>query len=146
MSETFGKYLRRWKLTPDGDPIISRGSRLLPVRMEGTPAMLKVAIDTEEKFGGLLMTWWDGQGAAQVFAHEDDALLMERAEGTNSLVDMVRSGRDDEASRLICQVVAELHAPRPTMEGVPIWILRILFRLRNGSGSWSLPRQGMAEF
>ena len=90
MSETFGKYLRRWKLTPDGDPIISRGSRLLPVRMEGTPAMLKVAIDTEEKLGGLLMTWWDGQGAAQVFAHEDDALLMERAEGTNSLVDMAR--------------------------------------------------------
>ena len=45
--------------------------------------MLKIAIDTEEKLGGLLMTWWDGQGAAQVFAHEDDALLMERAEGAN---------------------------------------------------------------
>ena len=81
--------------------------------------MLKVAIDTEEKLGGLLMTWWDGQGAAQVFAHEDDALLMERAEGTNSLVDMVRSGRDDEASRLICRVVAELHAPRPMHGGRP---------------------------
>ena len=120
MSETFGKYLRRWKLTLDGDPIISLGSRLLPVRIEGFPAMLKVAIDTEEKLGGLLMTWWDGQGAAQVFAHEDDALLMERAEGTNSLVDMVCGGRDDEASRLICRTVAELHAPRSTHGGCPL--------------------------
>ena len=81
--------------------------------VDGTPAMLKIAVDAEEKFGGLLMKWWDGQGAARVFAHEDDALLMERAEGLGSLVNMARSGRDDEASRLICQVVAELHAPKP---------------------------------
>ena len=79
LSEIFGKYLMRWRLTPDGDPILTRGGRLLPVRMEGTPAMLKVAIDAEEKFGGLLMSCWDGQGAAPVFAHEEGALLMERA-------------------------------------------------------------------
>jgi streptomycin 6-kinase len=111
--EIFGKHLARWRLVPDGHPIITRSSRLLPVRMDGTPAMLKIAVDVEEKIGGLLMKWWDGQGAAWVFAHEDDALLMERAEGLGSLVNMARSGRDDEASRLICQVVAELHAPRP---------------------------------
>ncbi len=81
--------------------------------VDATPAMLKIAVDAEEKFGGLLMKWWDGQGAARVFAHEDDALLMERAEGLGSLVNMARSGRDDEASRLICQVVAELHALKP---------------------------------
>lgn len=114
MSEIFSKYLALWRLVPDGHPIITPGSRLLPVRMvDGTPAMLKIAVDAEEKFGGLLMKWWDGQRAARVFAHEDDALLMERAEGLGSLVNMARSGRDDEASSLICQVVAELHAPRP---------------------------------
>jgi streptomycin 6-kinase len=113
LKEIFGKYLARWRLSPDGNPIITRRSRLLPVLMNGTPAMLKVAIDAEEKFGGLLMKWWDGQGAARVFAHEDDALLMERAEGLGSLANMARSGRDDEASRLICQTVSELHVPRP---------------------------------
>ena len=107
--------------------------------------MLKVAIDAEEKFGGLLMSCWDGQGAAQVFAHEEDALLMERAEGTNSLVDMVRSGRDDEASRLICRVVARLHAARP-IHGRRPSDLQTSFRLRGGSGRWSLRQQGMAEF
>jgi streptomycin 6-kinase len=114
VSEIFSKYLALWWLAPDGHPLITPGSRLLPVRMvDGTPAMLKIAVDAEEKFGGLLMKWWDGQGAARVFAHEDDALLMERAEGLGSLVNMARSGRDYEASGLICQVVAELHAPKP---------------------------------
>jgi streptomycin 6-kinase len=108
----FEKYLERWQLTPDGDPVITRGSRLLPVRAAGVPAMLKIALDAEEKFGGMLMSWWDGQGAARVFAHEENALLMERAEGPGSLLDMALTGRDDEASKIICDVVAQLHAPR----------------------------------
>ncbi|PTR16152.1 streptomycin 6-kinase [Nitrosospira sp. Nsp2] len=127
MSEIFGRYLTRWRLLPDGDPIITRSSRLLPVRMDGTPAMLKIAIDTEEKFGGLLLKWWDGQGAAHVFAHEGVALLMERAEGPASLADMARGHRDDgddQASRLICRVVEQLHAPaarsRPLPDLVPL--------------------------
>jgi streptomycin 6-kinase len=123
LSEVFGKYLTRWRLVPDGNPIITPGSSLLPVRMGETPAMLKVARDAEEKFGGLLLKWWDGQGAAQVFAHEDDALLMERAEGPASLADMARDrapgGGDDEASRLICVVVARLHAPTRGTHSLP---------------------------
>jgi streptomycin 6-kinase len=108
----FEKYLERWQLAPDGDPLITRGSRLLPVKAAGVSAMLKIALDAEERFGGALMSWWDGQGAARVFAHEENALLMERAEGPCSLLDMASTGRDDEASRIICDVAARLHAPR----------------------------------
>lgn len=108
----FRKYLTHWNLTADGDPILTPGSRLLPVRREGVPAMLKVAVEAEEKFGSLLMVWWDGKGAARVLAHDGDAILLERAEGTLSLADLARNGRDDEASRIICSVVATLHAPR----------------------------------
>ena len=147
MSEIFGKYLTRWRLIPDGDPILTRGSRLLPVRMEGTPAMLKVAIDAEEKFGGLLMSCWDGQGAARVFAHEEDALLMERAEGPASLADMAQamapSGGDDEASRLICRVVAGCMQRDQYMEGARF---QTSFRLRGGSGRWSPRRQAWRNF
>jgi streptomycin 6-kinase len=123
LSEVFGKYLTRWRLVADGDPIITRSSRLLPVRMDEIPAMLKIAIEAEEKFGGLLLKWWDGQGVAQVFAHEDEALLMERAEGPASLAemagDMAPGGGDDEASRLICAVIARLHAPAPGTHSLP---------------------------
>ena len=73
--------------------------------------MLKLATEEEERFGGVLMEWWDGDGAARVLARDDDALLLERAEGTASLADMARNGRDDEACRILCAVAARLHAP-----------------------------------
>lgn len=112
MSELFEPYLSQWHLRVDGEPIVTLGSRLLPVRWHGRPAMLKIALDTEEKFGNLLMTWWDGDGAAQVYAHAGDALLMERAQGRRSLLRMAMNGEDDQASRIICAAVARLHAPR----------------------------------
>lgn len=84
--------------------------------------MLKIAVEAEEKFGGGLMPWWDGIGAAQVLAHEGDALLMERAEGTASLATMAHSGRDDDACRIICGVVAQIHRPRsrPAPSVIPL--------------------------
>ncbi|UPJ50868.1 APH(6) family putative aminoglycoside O-phosphotransferase [Bradyrhizobium sp. 200] len=109
----FDIYLVRWNLIPDGSPIVTRSGRLLPVRHRGEPAILKLATEEEERFGGLLMKWWDGDGAARVLARDDDALLLERAEGGASLADMARNGRDDEACRILCAVAARLHAPRP---------------------------------
>lgn len=51
-----------------------------------------------------LLTWWDGQGAARVFASAAGALLMERASGAGDLAQIAWSGQDDEACRiyLIC--------------------------------------------
>jgi streptomycin 6-kinase len=108
----FENYLDRWRLDPDGEPITTATSLLLPVRRDGVPAMLKVATEPEERRGADTITWWDGDGAARVLAHEGDALLMERAEGSTSLQKMALSGRDDEATRIMCQVAAKLHAPR----------------------------------
>lgn len=105
--------LRRWRLVGDGDIIVTHSSRLVPVRRDGAPAMLKIALEAEERFGAGLMRWWDGVGAARVIAHEGDALLMERAVDGDSLAAMARAGRDDEASRILCAVAARLHAPRP---------------------------------
>jgi streptomycin 6-kinase len=108
------EYLTRWALAPDGDPIITETSRLLPVRWRDAPAILKIANIGEEKLGNRLMIWWNGEGAARVFAHHGDALLLERAVTTTALADLARSGHDDEASRILCGVVAKLHAPRET--------------------------------
>ena len=109
----FEPWLTRWQLRADGNPIITRGSRLLPVRMDAQAAMLKLTTDPEEKSAAQLLAWWDGDGAVRVHAHEDNALLMERAEGPGSLLQIALHGRDDEASRIACAVAARLHAPRP---------------------------------
>src|ERR1700754_618437 len=77
----FDAYLARWHLTPDGAPIKTHSSHLLPVRSAGVPAMLKIALEAEEKWGATLMKWWNGNGAARVLAHHGDAILLERATG-----------------------------------------------------------------
>ncbi len=110
----FDEYLRRWGLTPDGDPIVTRCSRLLPVRRGPEPLMLKIAGEDEERLGPLLLVWWGGDGAARVLEHEGDALLLERATGTGSLDAMVAAGDDDAATGILCGAVARLHAPRGT--------------------------------
>lgn len=113
MSEAvFAEHVLRWNLVPDGEPITTHASRLLPVRQFGAAAMLKLAFEDEERRGPDLMTWWAGEGAARVLAHDGDAVLLERVEGTRSLAEMAWSGQDDEVSRIICSVAAKLHAPR----------------------------------
>jgi streptomycin 6-kinase len=107
----FGEYLERWKLTSDGEPIITPSSRLLPVRAGDVPAMLKIALVDEERIGGLLMKWWAGRGAAGVMEQDENAILLERAVEGAPLADLARS-RDDEASRILCTVLAQLHTPR----------------------------------
>jgi streptomycin 6-kinase len=54
----------RWDLVPEGEPIITRSSRLLPVRCQGAPVMLKITTEPKERQGSALMIWWDGNGAA----------------------------------------------------------------------------------
>jgi len=118
----FDRYLKRWNLTRDGIPIVTHSSDLLPVRQDDRPAMLKVAREAEERRGASLMAWWDGDGAARVLAHDGDAVLLERATGHRSLTAMVREGADDEASRILCDVAARLHAARnrPLPDLIPL--------------------------
>jgi streptomycin 6-kinase len=118
----FAAYLARWDLTPDGDRIVTPTSTLLPVLRGSVAAMIKIATHPEERRGNRLMTWWDGHGAARVLAQDGNTVLLERAVGARSLADFARSGRDDEASRIICGVVADLHAVRkkPPPDLVPL--------------------------
>lgn len=110
---SIGVHLARWELVPDGEPIETPSSLLLPVRHNGAPAMLKIAREEEERRGAAVMAWWNGEGAARVLARHGEALLLERASGSRSLAAIVAVGSDDEASRILCEVTTRLHAPRP---------------------------------
>jgi streptomycin 6-kinase len=126
----FERFLTRWGLTPDGEPIFTHSSTLLPVRRGEEPAMLKIAHGEEERSGAALMVWWGGDGAARVLAHDGDALLLERAVGKRSLEAMANQGRDDDATRIICAAAARLHAPRseplpPTLVPLTRWFAEL---------------------
>ena len=121
-------YLARWDLAPDGDPIVTPTSRLLPVRYRGEPAMLKLATKAEERWGAGLLGWWAGNGAVRVFLHDGDATVMERATGPRSLAAMARRGDagDDAATRILCDVAARLHTtdgrpPPPPLTPLDRW-------------------------
>lgn len=105
----FEKYLETWNLSPDGTPINTSSSSLLPVLMNDRPAMLKIARSEEEKSGARLMIAWHGIGAAKVYEADSDAILMERATGPGSLADFSKNGQDDKATEIICKSVATIH-------------------------------------
>ena len=102
-------YLQDWHLQPDGPAIDTGNASLLPVLWQGQAAMLKVSTCTEEIQGYDLLEWWQGQGAAKVWARSEHAILMERATGERSLAGLSHTGQDEQASRIICDVVAQLH-------------------------------------
>lgn len=104
-------YLTRWNLLPDGEAIHTHSSDLLPVRWQGQAAMLKIARSDEEETGNRLMVWLEADGAAQVYAHDGPALLMERLSDTPSLAELALSG-DDEATRILCAAAEKLHRSR----------------------------------
>ncbi|WP_421935765.1 aminoglycoside phosphotransferase family protein [Phenylobacterium sp.] len=117
MLTDFLPWIKRWALTPDGEPFVTAysQSRLLPVRHSGRAAMLKLAVSDDERRGSTIMAWWDGRGAAPVLRHADNALLMARGEGVRSLAE----APDEVALPILCGVAAALHARRPDPPSVP---------------------------
>lgn len=159
-------YLARWQLTPEADawgesnvpgeggesavPIHTGGACLLPVRWQGQAAMLKLALTAEEERGYALLQWWQGDGAARVYARDGAALLMERVSGgpgAQSLQALSRSGQDAQACGILCQAVAVLHQPRPVpppahLVPLPQWF-QALTALGN-PGGWLASAQAAA--
>lgn len=117
--DPFAEHIRLWSLAVDGPPLTTPSSHLLPVRYEGQLAMLKIARIAEERRGHETMMWWRGRGTADVHAHDGDALLLVRATGPLLLDDMARSGDDDGATRILCDIARRLHAvPDPAPPGL----------------------------
>ena len=109
--QRFKSLIETWRLTPDGDPILTHSSALHPVLYENKKAILKIATSDEEKRGNALMAWWSDRHApvAPVLAYEKDALLMLRARGQNSLIQIARN-QDTQATQIMGSIVQKLHA------------------------------------
>jgi streptomycin 6-kinase len=141
----FDAYLKLWRLTPDGNAIVTRTSKLLPVRYGSVPAMLKIAFDAEEARGNDLMAWWSGEGAARVLAGRGDAIVLERAAADASLAALTRMGRDSEAVRIMCATIALLHRPRhkppPTLFPLDRWFADLFPAAQTHGGVLSLCAQ-----
>ncbi len=111
-------YVERWRLRPDGAPVRTATSDLVPVRTsDGLPAMLKIARIAEEVRGNALMAWWAGSASARVFAQDGATLLLERAMGPRSLLALAATD-DDAATRVLTETAMRLHSPAPAGLGL----------------------------
>lgn len=127
MTDTLEAWFARWGLEPDGAAFAGSEGRLAPVRFKRRPAMLKVFGSADEARGGRVLDWWGGRGAVEVLASAPEAVLMVRAPAAAGLAQMAEAGEDDQASAILCHVVAALHAPRPCPEPAGVPPLRGLF-------------------
>ena len=64
-----------------------------------------------------------GDGAVRVYESETDAVLLERLDPGDHLVDLVKRGEDEEATRILAQVIAKLahHDAPPECPTVADW-------------------------
>lgn len=128
-SDDLAPWRVRWGLTADGEAFVTphTASRLQPVlTADGRRAMLKLARADEEIRGNAVMAWWNGRGAAEVLAHDGAAILLERLDSPTSLVEMSRSGDDDRATEVLCEVTLRLH--RDASGAPALFELRARFR------------------
>jgi streptomycin 6-kinase len=110
------------------------------VMHNGHPAMRKNILHHEELNGVELLKWWNGEGAVKVYHHHGNVLLMEQAEGMQSLASMSTSGSDNEATKIICETAERLHINKgllPPLIPLQTWFASLYSTAASSGGSYS---------
>lgn len=122
-------YLTAWALADAQLLAETATSRIYTVTHAGETAILKLlaAGETEEQTGALALRWFGGRGAVRLLRHDDGAHLLEYASG-DELVTLVEHGQDQAATRIIAQVLNQLHSAPPDAAPPGLFTLERWFR------------------
>jgi streptomycin 6-kinase len=109
-TKNLSHYLAAWELSHPRLLTQTRTGHIYTVTHGGATVLLKLLSpsETEEQRGALSLRYFDGHGAVRLLRHDDDAQLMEYAAG-DPLVTLVERGEDEQATRIIAQVIGQLH-------------------------------------
>jgi len=78
-------------------------------RRDRNPVVLKVVKQTgDEWLSGEILEEFDGNGVVRVYEHVPGAVLMERLQPGNSLVEMALNGRDEEATSILTVIIQRM--------------------------------------
>jgi len=109
--DVFQHYFTLWSLVPNAEAFETASSHIVYVQSPDGPAVLKVfKPPREESRSPVALLHYGGSGAVAVIAYDEQAMLTRRALPGTPLSDLVRAGRDDEATDVLCEVAAALHA------------------------------------
>jgi streptomycin 6-kinase len=120
-------YLSAWNLSNPQHLTQTMTSHIYTVTRGNETVILKLlsASETEEQRGAAALRFFDGQGAVRLLRYDEGAHLIEYAAG-DELVTLVEHNEDEKATRIIAQVIKQLHsvpqdAPCDGLLGLDIW-------------------------
>jgi streptomycin 6-kinase len=112
--EALNDYLAAWQLSQPQLLTQTATSHIYKVMYENETAVLKLLApgETEEQAGAVVLRYFAGHGAVRLLRYDEGAHLLEYAAG-DELVTLVERGADETATRIIAQVLQQLHRVPP---------------------------------
>src|SRR5688500_5058140 len=111
MSSAFDQLNKRadqWKVTIH-ETFETPGSVLAFGVSRGSRVVLKIIKQQgDEWLSGEVLRAFDGDGTVRVLDHAPGAMLLERLEPGEALVNLVRQGRDEEATEILAKVMRQM--------------------------------------
>ena len=102
------QYAREWGVAVE-DTFETDSSLIAFGARDNQPVVLKVIKQTgDEWHSGEILKAFDGSGVVRVYEHEPGAVLMERLRPGHSLVEMSISGKDEEATDILADVIQQM--------------------------------------
>jgi len=133
-TEKLADYLTAWDLSNPRLLTKTMTSHIYTVVHDREVVILKLlcASEVDEQRGPLALRYFDGRGAVRLYRSDDGAQLMEYASG-DELVTLVEHGEDEKATRIIAQVIKQLHsvpqdAPKDGMVLLNRWFEALFVR------------------
>src|SRR5687768_548521 len=110
-STVLERYLTEWNLSNSEPLAQTLTSHIYTVTHDHTRVVLKLLTPygIEERMGALALRHFDGHGAVRLLRSDNDAQLLEYADGEN-LTGLVVNGQDEAATAIIADVINALHA------------------------------------
>lgn len=75
---------------------------------DGESVVLKITTVSDEAHSGQVLRAYNGVGAVRVYEAVTGAVLLERLRPGDQLVDVVKRGADDDATRILAEVISQL--------------------------------------
>ena len=103
-------YLSAWNLSNPKFLTQTMTSHIYTVTYDTGTVILKLLSpsETDEQRGAVTLRHFDGHGAVHLLHYDEGAHLLEYAAG-DELVSLVERGEDENATRIIAQVIEKLH-------------------------------------
>ncbi len=110
MTKRIEKYCKLWNLTLEKEVKAFCGKVYLGKKGE-TPIVLKLPNpNSDEILQGKILRHYNGNGCARLIASDKEAILIERILPGRHLTELVKDGRDDQATKIFCQTAKQLHS------------------------------------